>query len=572
MDTLTFSVNNIFSLLQQMSVFLVIAYLFTKSPVFRTFRIGDLHPKQMLILYVIFSSFSILGTYFGLPIKDAIANTRAIGAVLAGIMGGPTLGVSVGLTAGIHRYTLGGFTAFSCGVSTTMEGLIGGLVHMYLVRNRRQSQLLSPVVAFIATCVAEITQMVIILLMSKPFDDALALVQVIALPMILANSIGSAIFVSIIRDQKSMFDELGVIFSNKALRIADQSLAILANGLNNDTAAKLARVIYDETGVGAVAITDKEQVLAFQGIGADHHTPGCKLSSPQTIKAIQENRVIFVDGMKQQWQCALSESCPLGSVLSVPLRFEDEVIGSINLFEPKDKLFLVINKTLGEGITNLLSNQLLYAQYTEQKNLLMKAELKLVQAQINPHFLFNALNTVIAILRKDSKRARELLLHLSNFFRKNLKRSGDLATLEDELNHVNSYLVIEKARFEDRLTLEMDIDPDLLYVKMPVFTLQPLIENAIKHGVSTMLEPGMIKLSAKRAEGMLLIEIEDNAGNCGEWDAKGMGIGMKIVGKRIKNLCGEKYGLSVACTPQERTLITIKLPEGGCRHDTRSGH
>lgn len=568
MDTLTFSLNNIFSLLQQMSVFLVIAYVFTKSPVFRTFSIGDLRPKQMLILYGVFSAFSIMGTYFGLPIQDAIANTRAIGAVLAGIIGGPALGTAVGFTAGLHRMTLGGFTAFSCGVSTTMEGLIGGLFHLYLVRNRKQSQLLSPAVAFVATCVSEIVQMLLILLLSDPFEDALALVRVIALPMIVANSFGSAIFVSIIRDQKSMFDKLGVIFSNKAMRIAEESLSILTEGLNQETSAKLAKVIQRETGVGAVAITDRERVLAFRGLGADHHTVGIKLTSTQTIQAIQENRVIYVDGVKKQWKCALSDTCPLGSILSVPLRFEDEVIGTINLFEPKDKLFLVINKTLGEGIANLLSNQLLYVRYNEQKSLLMKAELKLVQAQINPHFLFNALNTIIAILRKDTDRARELLLHVSNFFRKNLKQVGDLATLEDELNHVNSYLVIEKARFEDRLNLEMDIDPELLKVRMPVFTLQPLIENAIKHGISTMLEPGHIKLSAKRTNGFISIDIEDNAGNCCEWDASGLG--MAIVEKRIKNLCGGQYGLEVNCVPQQRTLVRVKLPAYGCRNDSRA--
>ena len=568
MDTLAFSLNNIFSLLQQMSVSLVIAYLFTKSPVFRTFTIGDLRPRQMLMLYVVFSSFSIMGTYFGLPVNDAIANTRAIGAVLAGLVGGPALGTAVGFTAGLHRFTLGGFTAFSCGISTTAEGLIGGLFHLYLVRNRRQSMLLSPMLAFGVTGLAEVVQMLIILATAEPFGQAVALVKVIALPMVLTNSFGAAIFVSIIRDQKSMYDKLGVIFSNKALRMAKESVAILARGFNVETADKLAGIIHQETGVGAVAITDRKRVLAFRGLGGDHHQVGINISSTQTIQAMREDRVIYVDGVRTQWKCQLADDCPLGSVLSVPLRFEDEVIGSINLFEPKDKLFLVINKTLGEGIANLLSNQLLHARYHEQKNLLMKAELKLIQAQINPHFLFNALNTVIAILRKDPARARELLLHISNFFRKNLKRVGDLATLEDELNHVHSYMVIEKARFENRLKLETDIDPELLHVPMPVFTLQPLIENAIKHGTSAMLDPGVIRLSAGRSNGMLRICIEDNAGNCGQWEAGGLG--MAIVEKRIRNLCGRKYGLNVECEPQAWTRVTVKLPAEGCRHDSRA--
>lgn len=563
MDLLTFSLHNIFALLQQMSVFLVIAYLFTKSPFFRSFHLHTLHWRQLLLLYCIFTIFSILGTYFGLPINDAIANTRAIGAVLAGIIGGPLLGGTVGFTAGLHRFSLGGFTAFSCALSTTVEGLIGGLVHIYLVRNYQQHRLLSPWVAFMTTLVAEITQMTIILIFSKPFDDALALVRIIALPMMLANSTGAAIFVSIIRDQRRMYDELSVTFSAKALKMAERTVAILSRGFDMDTAREVASVIREETGVGAVAITDKEHVLAFVGEGHDHHLVGQRITSSETLQAIREDRIVYADGGKKKWRCNRSESCPLGSVLSVPLRVDNELVGTLNLFEPKNKLFLVTNKTLGEGITKLLSDQLLYSRYVEQKTLLTRAELKLAQAQVNPHFLFNALNTIIAITRKDADRARELLLHLSNFFRKNLKRTGDLATLDEELNHIQSYLVIEKARFEDRLQLEMAIDPELLPMKLPVFTLQPIVENAIKHGISNMLGQGMIRLSASRDSGCVRIVVEDNAGNFEERNLKGLG--MNIVEKRIKNLCGKQHGITISCVPAERTTITITLPASGCR-------
>lgn len=564
MDLLTFSLNNIFALLQQMSVFLVIAYLFTKSPFFKTFHIHTITWQQFGLLYCVFTVFSILGTYFGLPINDAIANTRAIGAVLAGVIGGPLLGGAVGFTAGLHRYTLGGFTAFSCGLSTTMEGLIGGMVHIYLVRRYQQHRLLSPWVAFFTTLVAEVTQMALILGFAKPFDEALALVRIIALPMMLANATGAAIFVSIIRDQRKMYDELSVTFSSKALKMAEKTIPILSRGLDMVTAREVASVIREETGVGAVAITDKEHVLAFVGEGDDHHQVGHAISSSETLQAIREDRIIYADGGEKKWKCNRSENCPLGSVLCVPIRVDNELVGTINLFEPKNKLFLVTNKTLGEGITKLLSDQILYSRYVEQKSLLTRAELKLAQAQVNPHFLFNALNTIIAILRKDAERARDLLMHLSNFFRKNLKRTGDLATLEEELNHIHSYLVIEKARFEDKLHLEMDIDPDLHTIKLPVFTLQPIVENAIKHGISNMLGQGQISLTAKRESDCVRIVVEDNGGNFDNTDVEGLGLGMSIVEKRIKNLCGKRHGLTISCIPQEKTTIEITLPVNGC--------
>ncbi|WP_303722944.1 sensor histidine kinase [Malonomonas rubra] len=551
----------VFSLLQQMSVFMVIAYLFTKSPAFRPLTAENLQPRQKLILYFVFSAFSILGTYFGLPVSDAIANTRAIGAVLAGLIGGPALGLAVGLTGGLHRFSLGGFTAFACGVSTTTEGLIGGLFHLYLMRQQGVRDVFNPKIAFVATLLAESLQMLIILALARPFAEALALVEVISLPMILANSVGAALFISIMRDRKQMVDEVGATFSAKALKVAEKTLGLLSCGFNAETAGEMVEIIRAETGVGAVAVTDREKHLAFSGAGADHHLPGLAIASEYVRRAIQQHRVVYVDGINEPFNCPHSRSCPLGSALVVPLAVHNEVLGTIILFEPKTKLFLNNNRSLGEGLASLLSEQLLRSRYESQQNMLTKSELKLVQAQVNPHFLFNALNTIIAIIEQDAQRAKELTLHLSNFFRKNLKRSGDLATLEEELDHVNSYLTIERARFEDRLVVETEISPELLSIKLPTFTLQPIIENSIKHGISQIFGTGIVKVRAVQSEGQIRIEVEDNAGTYCE-KLQSDGLGMNLVDKRIKNLYGDQYGISVACVPEEKTLITISVPQG----------
>jgi two-component system LytT family sensor kinase len=190
------------------------------------------------------------------------------------------------------------------------------------------------------------------------------------------------------------------------------------------------------------------------------------------------------------------------------------------------------------------------------------SELKLAQAQVNPHFLFNALNTIIAILRRDGERARELLIHLSNFFRKNLKRSSDVSTLREELEHVGAYLEIEKARFEGRIAVETDVDPELLGLEMPAFTLQPLVENAFKHGLSDALCDGRATIRAYRKDGAAIVEVEDNGGAWKEPREKA-GLGMQIVDKRVKNLFGEAFGVTVTCVPRELTRVTVRLPGKG---------
>jgi two-component system LytT family sensor kinase len=553
-------------LFQTMAIFLVVGYLYCKSPWFRPLTNQNLDRRDKVYLYFFFSALSIMGTYLGHPVQGALANTRAIGPVLAGMIGGPVLGTAVGFTGGLHRYFQGGFTAFSCGLSTTTEGLVGGLLCLYLTRRNKLQEIFNPGVAFLTAAVAETLQMVIILAVSRPFSDALALVKVIALPMIVTTSCGCAIFMSIIRDQRDMYDRAAAAFSSRAFNIAERSLSLLSKGFNRQTADEMAKIIREETGVSAVAITDTEKVLSFVGVGSEHHLPDTPISSPLTMLAIRENRVTFADGAQDHYRCFISETCPLNSVLVAPLAVDDVVIGTIKLYEDSNKRFLNMNKSLGEGIARLLSNQLLVSKYQQQKSLLVISELKLLQAQVNPHFLFNSMNTIIAILRKDASRARELLMSLSSFLRKSLKKNGELSTMEEELAHVNSYLAIEKARFEDRLTIEMNVDPNLLNLKLPAFTLQPIIENAIKHGIANMLGPGVAKIRAYKENGVAIIEIEDNAGTFCE-NGNENGLGIKIVDRRLKLMAGASYGAKVSCVPNELTRVTISIPLEGSEYD-----
>ncbi len=549
----------VLSLLQQMSVSLVIAYLFSKSPLLRPLANYSVRLPHKVLIYVIFSCFCILGTYVGLDIDDAIANTRAVGAVLGGLLGGPLVGCLVGLTGGLHRYTLGGFTDLACAISTTCEGLLGGLVHWRLMRAGRVNDLFAPRVAFFTTFVAEIMQMVIILLVATPFDKSLLLVRTIATPMILANSCGAALFISMIRDQQRMYEKFSRVFSAKALTIANRTVGIMSQGFTPEASGKIAHIVQEETGVGAVAITDTDKILAFMGTGEDHHKPGTPITSAITLQAIAQNKVLFADGNSQPYRCSISPQCQLGSVLVIPLQGDEGVIGTIKLYEPKKRLFLKINHTLGEGIANLLSQQLLAGRLEQQQRLLVQSELKLVQAQINPHFLFNTLNTISAITRRDPGRARELLLHLSRFFRNNLKRQSGLTTLREEQEHCLSYLEIEQARFGERLTVINEIPPHLAEVQLPSFTLQPLIENAIKHGICSLLGEGRLRLFARETPEAITLCVEDNAG---AWQPSGQGdgLGMSLVDKRLKSAFGERYGIDVQWEPEQWTRVSLTLP------------
>lgn len=553
----------VLSLLQQMCVYFVLAYMLSKTPLFLPILNISSHLSHKLSVYVLFSLFCVLGTYLGLQINDAIANTRAIGAVMGGVLGGPFVGFAVGFTGGIHRYTLGGFTDVACAVSTTAEGVIGGLFHVHMIRQGKRKQLFSTQAVFTITLIAELVQMLLILLIAKPFAESYQLVSTIAVPMIIANSLGAALFMSILQDKKTIFEEYSATFSRRALNIAERSVGILAAGFNPNNAEKIARIVYEQTNVGAVAITDREKILAFVGIGDDHHKPNTAISSQSTLDAIARNDIIYLDGKEHHYQCSLSATCRLGSALIIPLRAGDRVIGTIKLYEPKRKLFSTINMSMAQGIAQLLSSQILYGEYQEKQILLSRAEVKLLQAQVNPHFLFNALNTISAVIRRDPAKARELIQHLSQFFRSNLKQNIGTVTLKEELAHVNAYLTIEKARFSDRLDVEIDINEALLERNVPSFTLQPLVENAIKHGTSNLLEGGKVRIYSVEEEAGSRIIVEDNAGSYQTPDEDHDGLGMQIVAKRLTYKFGNTSALKVDVKPNQYTRMSFLIPHKG---------
>ncbi len=547
------------TLVEAMSFFMALFYVMSRTPAFQGRGEGPAW-RRWLLRYLFFTGITITGSYLGIELPGGvIANTRAVGAIVAGFVGGPWLGLAVGLTAGAHRMTLGGITALAGAVATTMEGVVGGLVQRELARRHGPGRLPGWQLAGGMTFFLEIVHMGWVVALTTPMSAGVEAVQVIGPPMILANAAGAALFALVMRDRQKEQDQVAADSSARALRTAQRTLSILARGFGPATAPEVARILREETGAGAAAVTDTTTVLAFDGVGQDHHLPGGPIVSPFSKRAIERNEVVFADGVREHFDCPISPSCQLDSQLVAPLQVDGVVLGTVALYEPRNRRFRMVNRSLGEGLASLLSAQLLTARYQEAKGLLTQQELKLVQAQVNPQFLFNSLNTIASVLRTDALRARDLILHLSAFFRKNLKRPANLATLREELEHVGAYLEIEKARFADRLTVETDVDPSLLELRLPAFTLQPLVENAFKHGLAQTLGPGTARIRARRQPPHALIEIEDDAGAYVE-PVGGDGLGMRIVDKRIKTLLGGEYGVAVSCVPGELTRVTIRIP------------
>lgn len=241
------------TLLLQTCGYLVVAYLLSRTWLFLPFMHVTVRWPHRMACYVVFTLFCIMGTYLGLRIEHSIANTRAIGAVLGGTFGGPVVGLAVGLTGGLHRYTLGGPTAFACMLATIADGLLGGLYHLWMIRRGRAASLFRPPAVALVTATGIVLEMGLLLALAVPPDAALRLVQQIAGPMLIANTTGAALFMSMLLDRRLSLERQSSVFSAKALEIAARAEGALRGGLDAESAMRVARIVYEETGVGAVA-------------------------------------------------------------------------------------------------------------------------------------------------------------------------------------------------------------------------------------------------------------------------------------------------------------------------------
>ncbi|ASJ55157.1 ECF transporter S component [Brevibacillus formosus] len=556
-------------LTERTAVLIVAALLFTRVRAFRSILNQQATWREKALMVVIFSAISILGTYNGIWYQDAIANSRVIGTVVAGLLAGPWVGLMTGLIAGIHRYSLGGFTDLACAISTISEGLFAGLIYQFL---RNRSKKIGWTTALFVGFLAEWLQMGIVLLIARPYADALALVQAISVPMSVVNSVGIAILIIIIDLAKKEEDRIGALQAQRTLQVADKTLSYLRQGLTYDSAQKVAEEILRTTRVAAVAITDTRSVLAHVGAGSSHHVVGEGITTKATREVLSTKEVKIAQ-TKEEIGCR-ETNCSLRYAILVPLMRRREVAGVLKLYQDHSRKLSAVDLELVRGLGNLISSQLELAELEKQSRLLADAEIKALHAQINPHFLFNALNTIVSFIRFRPEQARELLIHLGEYFRRNLHDSGGYVSLARELEHIEAYLAIERARFGDKLHVEYDIEDGVERFTVPGLILQPLVENAVKHGLLPKREGGTVVIRARRKEKQIVeLTVADNGVGMDvdpfepALDEKSAGrqlsgIGLANVKSRLQSIYGEPYGIVIESKSGSGTTCTIQLPIG----------
>ncbi|XUW99192.1 sensor histidine kinase [Wukongibacter sp. M2B1] len=492
-------------LVNNLGYIIVIAFFISR---FKTLKQIVLREKlgrlEIIVFSLIFGVFGILGTYIGIDVRGAIANTRNIGVMVGGILCGPFVGVVAGIIAGLHRVAIdiGGITAIPCAIATIVGGYLAGIIYKKSSIENRW------IYGLVGGIIIESLSMALILILSKPFNIAFLIVKQIYIPMVIANAGGIAIVILITENIFEAKEEIAAKQARVVLQIANKTLPHFRE-VTRESLKKVCEIIRNSVEADAVAITDREYILAHVGIGEDHHIEGSKFLTKATEEVIKKGEILILNN-PQSIECK-NDSCSIKSAIVVPLKDKEEVIGTLKIYYKIENGVTYRDKTLAEGLSQLISTQLELSKLENLKCMANKAEIKALQAQINPHFLFNALHTIASFVRMNPSKARDLIIDLSTYLRYNIEKGDELVSIESELEQVKAYVKIEQARYGDKLKVRYDVDTDI-DVKLPSLIIQPLVENSIKHGILNGDENGVVKIVIKKhkEDNTIKIIIEDD--------------------------------------------------------------
>lgn len=354
----------------------------------------------------------------------------------------------------------------------------------------------------------------------------------------------------------------------------------LRTGLHPASAERSVRQLRTLLGTDAVALTGTEAVLAWDGTGTAHQQGAVRLAEPALQNGGTE--VLWTHHAGQPGQHTPSDApdhvtepgrfdcakpdCPIRQVVITPLTVSEHVVGTLQAYTREASAGLV--RTTVE-VARWVSVQLELAELDRSRTQAMQAEVRALRAQISPHFIYNSLTAIASFVRTDPERARELLTEFAAFTRYSFRRQGEFTTLAEELRSIDRYLLLEKARFGERLDVTLQVAPEVLPVAIPFLSLQPLVENAVRHGLAGKAGAGRIVITAADEDSACLLSVEDDGVGMDpdvvrralSGDPEGDSVGLGNVDERLRGVFGEEHGLSVETAPGAGTKVSMRVPK-----------
>ena len=542
------SFDTVWQFIQSFCVLFFITFVFSKLKIIKKhFTVKPENMRDKLILSLLFGALACVGSLIGIEFNGSLVNTRVIGVVAGGLLGGPLVGVLSGVIAAGHRVLLldtGMTTALVCGASSILEGAFAGVMSVYSHKFKKLW-----VLAMLTVILCELFRKLMLLMFIKPFGLAFHLVENLTVPMLLINSLGVALFITFIENAARQLEEHKAAQMEIALAMTEEISTSFKKGLIGDNLKKVVKTIEENTDFSDIIITDTSSRIICNHISCSG-VPDVAIKELKK-KVESEDLLSFIefshDGIH---------------FIAAPLIDEMKIAGFILLGKKQSPS--IYDYKFAQGLGKLFSVQLTIGNLEYRSSLLKEAEIKVLQTQINPHFLFNSLSVVSSLCRTSPEKARTMIDRLADFYRKNLRINSQFVSVQEEIEHIEAYLDIIKTRYASKIRILYDVDK-LLDCYLPPLSLQPLVENSIKHGLLPKKEGGLISIRAKRDKesNAVKIEVEDDGKGFDPSAAKPDDsnlIGLSNVRKRLQNCFGDDLTWQLETKPGMGTRITIIIP------------
>ena len=335
----------------------------------------------------------------------------------------------------------------------------------------------------------------------------------------------------------------------------------LRQGLTEQAADRATPHLRELLRCVAVGITDADgRLLSWDGEANEHY----RHLTEQINRSIAHLRREHVDHDKLP--CQRRGNCPMRTAVVMPLVVEQSLKGVLVVVGGVDGKRLI---RMADETARFVCTQLELAQLDESRQQLAQAEVRALRAQISPHFVYNALNTISSLIRTDPERARELLMEFADFTRYSFRTTGLFTTLAEELRNIDRYLTLESARYAQRLRVRLKIAPEVLSVTVPFLVLQPLVENAVRHGLAKKPGGGTVTVVAQDNGAEALISVEDDGvgmdadrlADLRDAHRSGAHVGIGNINQRMRSVYGEEYALMVETAPGAGMKVILRVPK-----------
>lgn len=504
-----------------------------------------------LKLIALFSLFSFLDIFCSTLTPANFINNKTVFVISAGLIGGPFVGFVTALSCIIFSLLFISYDFIMPSVLFLIfEGLASGFLSKWL-HEQEKIYADASAIGFSLTFVY-----LAVFALFRPENAHLAFTLEDAFfPVMFSAAVGTGSFIGILEDFYNQQDKIEGISAKTALKIINNSISILQNGLDFKSAQETADIIIREAETfDFVAITSMEEILGFTSY---------RTEKPFLSFLKQDFLLLF----KSNFDLPATNLDVIRAFMNIPIFDDKRQIGYLCVGHILIPDITPFERTLADGIGTMISNQITVHNIKVKAELFAQAEIKALQSQINPHFLFNSLSTISYYCSEQPQTAKSLINDLANYYRKNLTDANTLISIRNELQHINAYIHLEQARFGERLKVNYEINTEDMF-NLPALILQPIVENAIRHGLYPKVEGGVITIRIDQKQSYFRIAVtDDGLGIEKDYlktvlrdDIPKKSIGLSNVNQRLVILYGSSFKLRIHSRVNKGTIVIMRIP------------